>query len=272
MILLHLMLAGSFMLAYLPVWRELLSAWSSSDDYSHGFFIVPIIGYILWRNKAELANVPRRTSRVGFVLFLGSLLVYIFAYYGEIRTLASFSLVTTLAGCVLFLYGPAMLKKLSFPLFFLLFMIPVPTQVYSSMTIPLQLIVSKASVWLVSIMGIPVLRDGNVIHLPGHTFEVVRACSGLRSLITLLTLSTVVAYFTLNSNFLRVLLAVFALPAAIAVNMIRVTLMIITYYFWNYDLTEGPTHSAFGLVVFILAIVLILMLKGVLNHWDSPGR
>lgn len=271
-VLFPLFVLGSFVLAYFPVWQELVSTWSSSDDYSHGFFIIPIIGYILWQKKDRLATLPQKISMAGFFLLFCSLVVYVLAYYAEIQTITSLSLISTLAGCVLFLYGPAVLKEVSFPLFFLVFMVPIPTQVYSAITIPLQLIVSKTSVDLLAATGIPILRDGNVIHLPEHTFEVVQACSGLRSLVTLLTLATIIAYFTLQSNILKVILILCAMPAAVLVNIFRVTVMITVYHVWSYDLTEGTIHTIFGVVIFVLAIAIIYLTRGVLQRWDRPNQ
>ena len=265
---LSLLAAGSFVLAYYPVWQGLVSVWASSDDYSHGFFILPIAGYIVWQKKDRLARLTKRTSGLGLFLLCCSLVVYVLAYYAEIKTLASLSLVSTLAAGVYFLFGPAVLKELLFPLSFLLFMIPVPGQVYSAVTIPLQFIVTKTSVALMSTIGIPILRVGNVIHLPDHTFEVVQACSGLRSLVTLLTLSTIIAYFSLRSNGLRTILIICAVPVAVLVNIIRVTVMIVVYHYWGYDLTEGTVHTLSGLFIFVLAIAIIFLLRGILQRWD----
>jgi len=208
----------------------------------------------------------------GFFTLFTSLAVYVLAYYAEIKTVASLSLISTLAGCILFLYGPYVLKELIFPLFFLLFMIPIPGQIYSAVTIPLQLIVSKTSVAMLSFVGIPILRDGNVIQLPQHSFEVVQACSGLRSLVTLLTLSTIMAYFALRSNVLRAILVLCATPAAVLVNIVRVMVIITMYHFWSYDLTEGTPHTTFGMVIFVLAIAIIYLLRGVLHHWDRSNQ
>jgi exosortase A len=262
-----LVLAG-FVLAYFPVLKDLIFTWSTSDDYSHGFFVVPIIGYILWQKKEQLAALPKKTSIAGLFLFILSLGIYLLSYYAEIRTVSSLSLVATLVGGVWFIYGPTVLKEVSFLLFFLLFMIPIPAQFYSAITIPLQLIVSKASVGMLSAAGVPIFRDGNVIHLPQHTFEVVQACSGLRSLITLLTLATIIAYFTLNSNVLRGVLVLSAVPTAIVVNIIRVMVMIVAYYLWEYDLTKGSIHTTTGVVIFVLSLVIIYCIRGVLTRWD----
>ena len=175
-------------------------------------------------------------------------------------------------GSVIYLFGTKMFKALSFPLFFLLFMIPIPSQIYSALTIPLQLFVSKVSVDISFLSGISIYREGNVIHLPGQTFQVVQACSGLRSLTSLLTLSTVFGYFTLNSNIWRSVLIVSAIPVAILVNIVRVLTTIIAFYFWGYNLSVGSVHTAFGMVIFMLAIIIIAAIRKILSIWDNPTK
>jgi exosortase len=217
-------LFASFILAYFPVWRGLVLAWYSNDQYSHGFLIVPLCIYMLWRKKEKLAEIQIRPSQWGLALTIFSLLLYLFAHLAEITTVASFSMVLLLAGVIIYFYGFPMLKELLFPLFILLFMIPIPAQIYSKLTIPLQLFVSKASVWIGTNMGLPIYREGNVIHLPDQTLQVVQACSGLRSMMSLLALSAFFGYFTLKSNTLRIILFLCGIPAAILVNIIRVLL------------------------------------------------
>lgn len=264
-------LIASFILTFFPVWKRLIMTWSSSDEYSHGFFIVPLCCYILWRKKQILAEIPIRPSSWGLAFVIFSLLLYLFAYLAEIMTLTSFSMVLLLAGVVIYFYGFLMFKELIFPLFLLLFMIPVPAQIYAKLTIPLQLFVSKSSTWLAATFGLPIYREGNVIHLADRTFEVVRACSGLRSVISLLTLSALFAYFTLKSSFLRTILFFSAVPAAIFVNIIRVLLMVLVYHFFTYDLTTGSIHTIFGIIIFMLALGFIAMVKGLLSFWDKPA-
>jgi exosortase len=270
-LLLPALLFATFILAYFPVWKRLVLIWYSSDDYSHGFFIVPICIYILWRKKNVLAKIPTKPSLWGLALVIFSLLLYLFAYFAEIVTMASFSMVLLLAGLVIYVYGFLMFKELIFELFLLLFMIPVPAQIYSKLTIPLQLFVSKVSVDISSLLGLPIYREGNVIHLPGQTLQVVQACSGLRSMISLLTLSAIFAYLTLKSNVLRTVLFFSGIPAAILVNIIRVLLMVLAFYYFNYDLTKGTTHTVFGMIIFILALIFIAIIKGVLSIWDKSA-
>jgi exosortase len=260
-----------FLLAYFPVWKRLVMTWYGSDDYSHGFFIVPLCLYIIWQKREILAKIPKNQTNWGLFWVLFSLLIYLIANFAEIVTMSSLSMVLFLAGLILYFYGFLMLKELIFPLAFLVFMIPVPAQIYATLTIPLQLFVSAISTWIASIVGVPVYREGNVINLPEHTLQVVQACSGLRSMISLLTLSTVFGYLTLKSNVLRTILVFSGIPAAIAVNIIRVVGMVIAYYYFDYDLAQGSVHTVFGIFIFILALIIIAGVKGVLSIWDKSA-
>jgi exosortase len=261
-------LLAAFLLAYFPVWKSLVGTWYRSDDYSHGFFIIPITLYIIWQKRVILAKTSVRSSPWGLFVILFALLLYLMGRLGEIATVASLSMVLALAGVVLYLGGCQFLKELAFPLFLLLFMIPVPAQIYSTLTIPLQLLVSQISTTIAGLWGIPVFREGNVIYLPDHTLEVVQACSGLRSMMSLLTLSAVFGYFTLRSNLLRSILLVFSVPAAIIVNIVRVLVMIAAFYYFDFDLTSGTTHTVFGVVIFCLALFLVGIMRGVLALWE----
>ncbi|MCD4737206.1 MAG: exosortase [Bacteroidales bacterium] len=269
--LLASLLIGSFVLAYFPVWKRLVLTWYGSDQYSHGFFIIPITFYIIWQKKDVLGKTPIRPSWWGLALIIFSLLIYIVAHFAEIMTIASFSMILLLAGVIIYFYGFLMLKELLFPLVFLLFMIPVPGQIYSSLTIPLQLFVSKVSVWLGSTIGIPIYREGNVIHLPDRTMQVVQACSGLRSMVSLLMLSAIFGYFTLKSNISRFALFFSGIPVAIFVNIIRVSLMVFAFYYFNYDLTQGSVHTVFGIIIFFISLIIIALTKGVLSIWDKSA-
>ena len=132
-----------------------------------------------------------------------------------------------------------------------------------------QLFVSKLNVWLVSTIGIPIYREGNVIHLPDRTMQVVQACSGLRSMVSLLMLSAIFGYFTLKSNILRFALFLSGILAAIFVNIIRVSLMVFAFYYFNYDITKGSVHTVFGVIIFSIALIIIAFSKGVLSIWDK---
>jgi exosortase len=149
-------------------------------------------------------------------------------------------------------------------------MIPFPSQIYSQLTIPLQLFVTKVSVWFTANLGIPIYREGNVIHLPDRTMQVAQACSGLRSMISILPLAAILGYFTLKSNPLRYVLFVSGVPTAIVVNVVRVILLVMAYYYFNFDLSVGTTHTIFGIFIFMLALIILFALRGIILKWDVP--
>jgi exosortase len=151
-------------------------------------------------------------------------------------------------------------------------MIPIPAQLYSSLTIPLQLLVSRISTEIAGLIGVPVFREGNVIHIPQQTLEVVQACSGLRSMMTLLTLSTVFGYLSLNSNLLRIGLAFTTIPAAILVNIVRVTAIIISLYYFNRDLMSGSLHNLTGVCMFLLSLIIFVAVRGIFSIWDTSSK
>jgi exosortase len=219
-ILLIAVLVGLYFLIFYPVWKSLVGTWYTSEDYSFGFFIIPFSAYIAWKKREVLKNIESTPSWVGLVIILFSLGLYLFSYLAEISTLVSLSPILVLAGGIIYFYGFRMLRELSFPVFFLVFMIPVPSQIFSQLTIPLQLLVTKISVGCSSLIGIPIYAEGNVIHLPGHTLQVVHACSGLRSLLTILPLGALLGYLILSSNTLRSLVFLAGIPTAIGINII----------------------------------------------------
>ena len=263
------LLCISFIFAFYPVWRQLILTWWDKDEYSYGFFIVPISLYIAWTKRHSLTIDQASPTILEIVLLVSSLLIYIFSKLAGILTLQSISMLFFIYAGIYFLFGACAYRKLLFPIFFLFFMIPVPAQIYSVITIPLQLFVSNASVELAKFMDIPVLREGNVIHLPGYALEVVQACSGLRSMTSLILLSVLFAYFRLNTKLLRGILFFAAVPIAVFVNIIRVLMMILAFHFYNYDLTAGMIHTVFGVLIFMFALLLLFFSGKGLSTWDK---
>lgn len=252
---------ASFLVLWLPTIIGLGRVWYSSDDFSHGFLIVPLAVYIVWQHREELARIPQRGHWGGLVVAVISLLGFLFGKVSGMATLASLAMIIFIWGSVLYLFGFAVFRNVSFPLVFLLFMVPVPSQLYAAITMPLQLMVSKASVTLAATAGIPVFREGNVIQLPDITFQVVQACSGLRSIMTMLTLGALIAYFMLRSPYFRIILFLLGIPVAIAVNIFRVLSMIVSYHFFSLDMTQGTPHTVLGIAVFTLALAIFMLIQ-----------
>ncbi len=250
-----------FFVVFSPVWLSLVSSWASSEDYSHGFLIVPLALYLVWQKRSEYRRLEAVANWYAFPLIVFSLLLYLLAHYAEIRTLASLSMILFIGASIFFLAGWRFFKTSIFPLTLLLFMVPVPAQIYATLTIPLQLFVTKTTAIIASGVGIPLVREGNIIHLPEHTLEVVQACSGLRSIMSLLTLGAVIAYFGLRGNVLKWILFLTAIPIAVCVNIVRVMAMVLAFYYFDIDLTQGAIHTYVGLGVFVLAILIFLLVR-----------
>jgi eight transmembrane protein EpsH (proposed exosortase) len=182
-------------LCYFPVLQRLVVQWSSDEDMGHGFFVPVIAGYIVWQNRARLLALEWKTTPVGLVVILWSALQLMVGILGAELFLQRTALIECLAGIVLYVGGWTVLKALAFPLVLLVFMVPLPAVIYNQITFPLQLFASAVAEMMLSLMGIPVLREGNVLELASQKLSVVEACSGIRSLLSLSFLSLVYGHF-----------------------------------------------------------------------------
>jgi exosortase len=185
------LIGASTLAVYYPVLASLGRQWASDENYSHGFLVVPFALLFAWRARRSLAAAEPRPQLLGFVLVVLSLCAFLAGQLAAELFLARLSLLGLIAGAVLFLWGPAHLRKLAFSLALLLLAIPLPDLILNQIAFPLQLLASRAGEAAVSAAGIPILREGNVLVLPEMTLEVVEACSGIRSLASLITLSRV---------------------------------------------------------------------------------
>lgn len=255
------LLLSGLCLVYWQVFRKLVYDWGHDDNYSHGFLIVPIALYFIWERRHKLAALEPRPSWFGLVVFAGGIFVLLAGVLGSELFLSRVSLIGVLAGSVLFLFGWAHLRALVFPLAFLLLMIPIPAIIFNQIAFPLQLLASRAGEYAISAAEIPVLREGNVLVLANTTLEVAEACSGIRSLISLLTLGIVFGYFTDPRGWVRTAIALSTVPVAIISNGARVAGTGIAAHRWGPSVAEGFFHEFSGWVVFMVAFLLMLVLQ-----------
>jgi exosortase len=251
-------------LGYAGVLSYLVHQWYNDEDMGHGFFVPLVAGYIAWQRRAALASVKPSTNYWGLVLVLFSALLLMVGTLGAQIVVSRVGFLVALVGAILFLCGTQVLRILAFPLFLLLFMIPIPAMIYARITLPLQLFASRVAEAILGLFGIPVLRDGNVLELASQRLSVVEACSGIRSLLSLSFLSLVYAYFFDSKQWMRWVLLVSTVPIAIAANSARVTLtgMISEY---RSDLAQGFFHTAEGWVLFIVALALLIGVHQLIN-------
>ena len=263
-------LAGSFALLYGPTVIKLVHDWGINENYSHGYLIPPLAAYLAWERREALKSTPVSQSWFGLIVVAGSVLVLLVGTLGAELFISRVAMLGTLAGAILFVLGWRHLRLLAFPLGVLLLMIPIPAILFNQIVFPLQLVASRAGEAVVSAAGIPVLREGNIIILANTTLEVAEACSGIRSLVSLLTLAIVFGYFADPRPGVRAVIALCAIPVAIAANALRVAGTGIAAHYYGSAAAEGFFHSFSGWIVFIAAFV---MLFGIIRlmRWLMPG-
>jgi exosortase len=250
-------LSGLIVLLYASVIRNLVVQWWTDPDYSHGFFIPLFSGYILWRERKRWTKTEIKPSNFGFVLQLGAVGLFLLGSLGAELFTTRFSLMVLLAGMILFLAGWQMLRTVSFPLGYLIWAIPIPVIIYNQITFPLQLLASRlATTWL-ELVHVPVLRDGNILVMSNYSLEVVEACSGIRSLMTLMSLAVAYGYLASPHRWVRYVLAVFMVPIAIITNAIRIVGAGILAHGFGPTAAEGFLHTFSGWVIFLVALVLM---------------
>ena len=263
----------SFCVLYANVLVKLTSDWAHDDNYSHGFFVVPLALYFAWKRRERLAAAAVRPGSLGLVLILGSISMLLAGLLGAELFLSRVSMIGVIAGTVLFVFGWQHLRLLAFPLAFLLLMIPIPAIIFNQIAFPLQLLASRFGETVLYAFGIPVLREGNVIVLANTSLEVAQACSGIRSLVSLLTLGIVYGYFIDRRASFRIVLAAATVPVAILTNGIRVATTGIAAHFYGAQAAEGILHESAGIIVFAVAFALLFVLAGVLRVlWPDRSR
>jgi exosortase len=252
----------------IPVWLEDL--WND-PNYSH-VYIVPIIsGLVIWQRRQLLTALPIQGNWSGLPIILAGVTALILGDIGAETFLMRTSLIVVVAGLILFHLGPAMLRALAFPLGFFLFMVPMPAVFFYAMTARLQNIAAETGAWGLDLVGVPVLLDGNVIHLSRVTLGVTEACSGIRSLITLVALGVAWAYLMLPRLWMQIVLVASVLPITIFSNAGRIVMTGLVGRWFGVEYAEGFFHFFSGWLVFVLAILCLLAVHGVLRA-GSPSR
>lgn len=255
--------------AYFPVFQILTAKWLNLEEYTHAFFTLPIIFYIIWQKKEDLHDCRPHYDYLGLPIILLSTALYLFSLLTEVHTLIALSSFFTILGTIIYFGGIDAVKILFTPLLLLLILIPIPEQLYTQITFPLQIKVSQASEHIIRMFGVPVFREGNILTISEKSFHVVEACSGLRSAIALLTLSIIMGYFMLKKTWTRSALLAASVPSAIVLNIVRVSGMILLYHFFKLDLGGAAWHTATGVIVFLLALSILFLVQRILEYWEA---
>ena len=287
-----LAISFAIVFAYATVLVKLFHDWWYDENYSHGLLIPFIIGYILWVQRDKLASARVRSSVLwgGAAVVCALLALWAGVAGAELYT-QRLSLILILAGTIVYFWGFRLLQLLLVPLGLLFLAMPIPAIVFNKIAFPLQLFASRCAVWSMSVLGIPVLRQGNIIELkPLNSFdtkklEVVEACSGIRSLMTLVTLAVVFAYFThapddsgsgsgkrfgwLKSYWFwrSVIIVASAVPIAILTNAFRVSGTGVLAHYYGTAVADGFFHSFSGWAIYIVAFILLFGIGMIIDRF-----
>jgi exosortase len=251
-------------ICYFPVLKHLVWQWENDADVGHGFFVPVIAAYIAWQRRDAVLAVPVKPNYWGLLLLAWGAVQLVVGMLGVELFLQRTAFLISLVGAILTIGGTPVVRALAFPLFLLIFMIPIPAVVYTQITFPLQLFASRVAEAVLALLGIPVLRDGNVLELASQKLSVVEACSGIRSLLSLTFLSLVYAYFFDTKKWMRAALFLATIPIAILANAGRVTITGILSE-WRTDLAQGFFHSVEGWIIFIVAMILMIITHRIIN-------
>jgi len=201
-----------------------------------------------------------------------ALFVLILGVMGAELFLSRVSLLLLIAGLVVFFLGWNYFRAVLFPWAFLILMIPIPAIVFNQITFPLQLLASKVAATVLPLLGVPVLREGNVINLPAMALEVAEACSGIRSLLSLTTLAIIYGYLAEPRNSIRVWLALASLPIAVAANSFRIVGTGLLVQYWDPEKAEGFFHLFSGWLIFVISLLMLFLFHRVIHLFWRDGE
>lgn len=261
---------------YASILARLFLQWvgpNRDPNFEHGIFVPLFALFVLWQDRKKLETIVPAPSWTGLPLVVLSLLMLILGVLGAELFFSRVSLLILLAGLIVLFQGWALFRAVLFPWTFLILMIPIPNLILQQVTFPLQLQAARLATGLLELVGVPVLRQGNVIVLASIPLDVAEACSGIRSLLTLVTLAIIYGYLTETRKWVRVVLAVAAVPIAVAANSFRIFGTGLLVQYWDPDKAEGFFHAFSGWLIFVVALIMMFAVHRAISLlWGSPEK
>lgn len=246
-----------------------MTQWWDDPNYSHGFLVPLFSLYIVWQQRRTLRALPRSGSLLGIPLMLTGIATLILGDLGAENFLMRSSLLVIIAGLILFHFGSQILRAVAFPLVFLVFMIPLPGVIFYAVTFPLQRLAAEQAAWILETIGIPVLLDGNIIHLTQMSLGVTEACSGIRSLISLFAGAAAWAYLLIPGGWSTAIFIAATVPITILANAVRVVLTGLIGQQFGVEYASGFFHEFAGWVIYIFAFLCLLAVYSLIRALSS---
>jgi exosortase len=259
-------LGALVLIVYIPSLIWMYERWTVKDTYySHGFLVPLISGFIVWLKREKLAKLKISPSNSGWLLLGPSVLIYVISALLRINFSAALSLIPVLIGIVLLFLGKEYLRQLMFPLLFLIFMIPLPSVAIVNLSFKLKIFAAQVSTFIVNRLGVPAIREGSVIKTM-HSYLIVEdPCSGIRSLIALIALGALMAYFSDISKVKKAILFLSSIPIAIGTNVIRIVALSLASEMYGAKFATGWFHNTMGILVFVFAFVGLALVEKLLE-------
>jgi exosortase len=257
---------------YYRVIGKLVIDWWQIPDFSHGFLVPPFAAYMIWMNRKRIAESRIAPTWRGVGVVFAGLGVLVLGVFGSELFLSRVSMLIVLAGMILAFGGSQLFKQARFACLALILAIPIPAILFNQITLPLQNLASRAASTMLQLAGVPVLREGNVIGLPLMKLEVAEACSGIRSLMSLLTLAVFYGYFVEKSPWRRVILALASIPIAIAANSVRIVGTGLCVEYWDADKALGFFHEFSGWVMFLVSFCCLYLVQRGMSFYSGRRR
>jgi exosortase len=250
---------------YTTILFRLAAQWYLDPNSSHGFFVPLFSLFVVWRDRSRLDRLSRNPSSWGLLIIAFSLgLLVLF--------LSRVSLQILIAGMVVLFFGWNYFRAVLFPWAVLIFMIPIPAIVFNQITLPLQMLASKVAAFGLPLFGVPVFREGNIISLPEMRLEVAEACSGIRSLVSLVTLAIIYGYLVEETAWGRIFLVLAAVPIAVLTNTLRIIGTGLLVQYWDPSKAEGFFHIFSGWLIFLGSMAMLVLLHRSLSWVDRKRR
>jgi exosortase len=263
------LLSALVLVLYGRVIGSMALQWWSDPNYGHGFLVPVFAAYIMWRERSRMREVHVQTSNWGLAIMLFAIGLLILGTLGSEHFTARMSLLILMSGIIVFLVGWQALRSVAFPMGYLVFMVPLPAIIYYQLTFPLQMLASRLGANGLIALGVPTVREGNLLILPNVTLEVVEACSGVRSLLSLLAAVVGYVYLAEPITWKRCVLVAATVPIVIVSNGLRLVATGVLSFFFSPGVDSGLAHTGLGLVFFALAFISILLVHRLLRHFTG---
>jgi len=259
-------LSGLILIAYIPTITWIYQRASTRDTYYSHAFLIPLISiFLVWLKRHKLGTIEIKPAGFGWVLFLSGLLIHILSTAFRVSFVSGLSIIMVLIGLVLLSFGKNYLRQLMFPIVFLIFMVPLPMVAIANLSFRLKIFAAQISTFAINRLGVPAIREGSVIKTMHAYIMVEDPCSGIRSLVALIALGALMAYFSNISKVRKGVLFLTSIPIAISTNVIRIISLVMVGEIYGQQYASGVFHDAMGILVFVFAFAGLALVGKILE-------